>query len=124
GRDISGPKPVALTGLTTPWNTLALWSVPRLARLGFLAVAEGLLPGVDGGIEEVTAIAALQMLAAARSRPGAAALLRLPGVSWEARWADDGRRRWHERKMASKASRAAAQMAALGLPEGAVYHIE
>lgn len=25
---------VALTGVTTPWNTLALWDVSKLARLG------------------------------------------------------------------------------------------
>ncbi len=37
------PKYIALrilNGVTSPWNTLAIWSVPKLAPTGFLAVAE------------------------------------------------------------------------------------
>jgi MFS family permease len=33
---------VALDGRTVPWNTLAVWSVRKLALTGFLSIAEGL----------------------------------------------------------------------------------
>jgi len=36
----SGERP--LNGRTTPWNTLALWSVRKLALTGFLCIADGL----------------------------------------------------------------------------------
>jgi hypothetical protein len=42
-----------LTGATSPWNTLALWSVPKLAVTGFLGVADGLTDKTLAGIEEV-----------------------------------------------------------------------
>ncbi|RUP51448.1 hypothetical protein BC936DRAFT_148125 [Jimgerdemannia flammicorona] len=35
-----------LTGLTTPWNTCALWDVKKIALTGFLLVADGLDPEV------------------------------------------------------------------------------
>merc|ERR1719182_1141930 len=31
-----------LNGRTTPWNTLALWSVRKLSLTGFLRIADGL----------------------------------------------------------------------------------
>ncbi|KAL2915258.1 hypothetical protein HK105_205123 [Polyrhizophydium stewartii] len=68
GKALSGHRFVAgvqrLDGVTTPWNTLALWSVSKLALTGFLMVAEGIQvhPGIEGGVEEVSAIAVLQRL--------------------------------------------------------------
>jgi hypothetical protein len=32
-----------LTGLTTPWNTLSLWSVQKLGLTGFLSVSDGIV---------------------------------------------------------------------------------
>ena len=49
-----------LTSLTAPWNTLAVWHVPTLARVCFVGVAEGLGAcggRADGGVDDVTAIA-------------------------------------------------------------------
>lgn len=34
GHDFREGEAVELTGVTTPWNTLALWDVAKLARLG------------------------------------------------------------------------------------------
>ncbi|CAB1096275.1 unnamed protein product [Ectocarpus sp. CCAP 1310/34] len=79
GHAFQGGETVELTGVTTPWNTLALWDVAKLAKLGFLGVAEGLLPGVPAGVEEVTAIAALQALLGAEH--ARAKLVRLPQAS-------------------------------------------
>jgi hypothetical protein len=116
---------VALSGTTTPWNTLALWHVPTLALVGFVGVAEGLDVASgrsDGGVEEVTTIALLQHLAPAGRR--GAKLVAVPGLAWATAFeGDDERRAWHARKMASKAARPAAQMARLpGLPAGSVTH--
>jgi hypothetical protein len=38
---------VELTGRTAPWNTCALWDVPKLALTGFHLVSKGLHPDVD-----------------------------------------------------------------------------
>ncbi|KAJ3290584.1 hypothetical protein HDU76_007376, partial [Blyttiomyces sp. JEL0837] len=52
-----------LTGITTPWNTLAIWNVRKLALTGFLAVAEGFAAfATVGGVEEVSVIALHQLL--------------------------------------------------------------
>ena len=103
----------ALSGVTAPWNTLALWRVPRLALLGFPLVGEGLHPGADGGVEEVSAIHAL-----ARLQPdkATALLVAVPGVSWETDFDDPKRAEWHAKKMASKESRPAKHLALLGAP--------
>lgn len=34
GHAFKGGETVQLTGVTTPWNTLAMWDVGKLARLG------------------------------------------------------------------------------------------
>lgn len=34
GHAFQGGETVQLTGVTTPWNTLALWDVPKLSKLG------------------------------------------------------------------------------------------
>ena len=39
---------VELTGRTTPWNTLAVWNVPKLALTGFPLVSDGVHMNVDG----------------------------------------------------------------------------
>mmetsp|Transcript_78361 Transcript_78361/g.123414 ORF Transcript_78361/g.123414 Transcript_78361/m.123414 type:complete len:746 (+) Transcript_78361:58-2295(+) len=132
-----------LNGRTTPWNTLALWSVRKLAMTGFLNIADGLparqmtrqitadekiligsadwwIGGADeeaeipAGVEEVTAIALLQHILGRKQ--ARAVLLDLPPdigkeVSWKTNWGQDlHRKNWHERKMASKVARPAAQI--------------
>eukprot|EP00752_Nemacystus_decipiens_P005803 g5249.t1 len=121
GHAFHGSQTVELTGVTTPWNTLALWDVAKLAKLGFLGVAEGLLPGVPAGVEEVTAIATLQALLGVEH--ARAKLVRLPQVQWQTAWEDEGRRKWHESKMSSKLERAEKQMLALGIKRGLVAHL-
>ncbi|KAG5185294.1 hypothetical protein JKP88DRAFT_312468 [Tribonema minus] len=131
GHDFS-PGEHEITGTTTPWNTLALWSVPQLARLGFLTVSDGAVAGVAAGVEEVAAISLLQQLrhsggsggGGSATRECRAKLLCLEGATWEAEWEDDARRSWHASKMASKRQRAAAQMAALCARPGRVLHID
>jgi hypothetical protein len=116
----------ALTGTTSPWNTLALWNVPKLALSGFQLVSEGHNhsdPAAIAGIEEVAAICVLQRLLGLECAK--AKLVQLDdsssGISWEQHFDDPARQRWHEEKMRSKVDRAAKQMELLGL-QGTVYH--
>jgi hypothetical protein len=115
-----------LTGRTSPWNTLAVWNLRKLALTGFQLVSDGLVTDDDknqepwyGGIEEVVAIALLQkLLGADRAK---AKLLHIPGIEWDQNFDDPERKRWHEYKMESKATRAAHQLALTRL-EGEVVH--
>jgi hypothetical protein len=127
---------VELTGCTAPWNTCALWVVPKLALMGFLLVSEGLHPeesNDDGGggtgtlhsaagVEEVLTIAVMQrILSPRRARAKLVALPRM--VSWEEDFGNDaGRKEWHKRKMESKFARARRQLDLLGLNDGVVMH--
>jgi len=136
-----------LTGSTSPWNTCALWSVAKLGRTGFLAVSDGLPCDASvAGIEEVAAIAVAQSLLRAPRRgllpawlwrrrststdaDGMRAKLVDLGrehVTWDVAWEDPARQAWHAKKMESKAQRAAAQLAALGLAEAGatVWHVK
>jgi hypothetical protein len=131
-----------LNGRTTPWNTLALWNVRKLALTGFQLVSEGLhAPDLaSAGVEEVVAIAVLQRvlgpdnakaklinLAAAVDKNIAESSHSLynsatpKSVDWSPVFSDPARQEWHEKKMKSKLERASQQMRLLGL-DGVVYH--
>ena len=116
---------VELTGRTTPWNTLALWNLPKLALTGFLLVSDGLNTDengneVEAGVEEVCTIATLQKILP--SNTAQAKLLSIPGVQWGQDFGDDiGRKEWHERKMMSKVTRAKRQLELMAL-KGTVLH--
>ena len=119
-----GEVEVPLTGRTTPWNTHALWNVPKLALTGFLLVSEGLHLGDDGregpaGVEEACAIATLQRIL--QPQNAQAKLVSIPGATWEQEFEDEKRREWHERKMLSKFTRAQRQLDLMGLT-GTVLH--
>jgi hypothetical protein len=116
------PDPVPLTGLTSPWNTLALWDVSKLAITGFQMISEGLIPASGlsiplasyAGIEEVVTIALLQQLFGGYQQ-ARAKLLRItssPSAVWETNsFAQDPERAsWHQEKMKSKQARAQVQL--------------
>lgn len=118
-------EPIALSGVTTPWNTLALWNVRKLALTGFLFVSEGLLTDPQTapslGVEEVATIAVLQQLLG--TQRAKAKLVPVPGVAWDATFAGDNKRKqWHDEKMKSKQIRAARQLELLNDLTGLVYH--
>ena len=116
---------VALTGRTTPWNTNAIWNVPKLALTGFLLISEGLHPDEDGregasGVEEVCTIATLQRIL--QPNHAQAKLVSIPGATWGQDFENDEKRKeWHEKKMMSKYTRAKKQLDLLGL-SGTVTH--
>jgi UDP-glucuronate 4-epimerase len=114
-----------LDGSTCPWNTLALWSLPKLLRTGFLPVSEGTL-GAEGGVEEVVAVAAQQRLFPGTSMVVLAKLPDDATVAWGTNFTAADRKAYHARKMASKISRAESQLVALGWEKspGVVKHVD
>uniref|UniRef100_K3WG91 Uncharacterized protein n=1 Tax=Globisporangium ultimum (strain ATCC 200006 / CBS 805.95 / DAOM BR144) TaxID=431595 RepID=K3WG91_GLOUD len=114
---------IELNGLTTPWNTLALWDLARLARVGFPLIGDGLK--IDGatscaGVEEVTTIAMYQQLYPSASR---AQVIQVPGIAWQVdNFESEERRIWQDKKMASKLQRAETQMTHFHVAPGKVYH--
>ncbi|KAG7396492.1 CG-1 domain [Phytophthora boehmeriae] len=123
-------QPMELSGLTSPWNTLALWNLEQLTRVGFALMGDALRLEIDGigsaaGIEEVANIAMYQQLYANTDSATKAKLVRVPGIAWQVdRLQDPDRLAWHEKKMASKQQRAAAQLAQFGVAPGSVFHLE
>lgn len=113
---------VELTGVTTPWNTLALWNLRQLSKVGFLLVGDGIgIYDMDAsGVEEACTIATFQHLYPTAS---CAKLVAVPGVAWDVQdLQDEERRKWQKEKMASKFQRAEAQLKLLDLPRGTVLH--
>ncbi|KAL3795522.1 hypothetical protein HJC23_009235 [Cyclotella cryptica] len=117
---------VELTGRTCPWNTFALWNLPKLSLTGFLQVSEGLhatTGEASAGIEEVCTIATLQRIFPQHTVKAKLVKICPPAVvEWGQDFNDDeARREWHERKMRSKEVRAKNQLDLLGL-RGVVIH--
>ncbi len=114
GRDVTHVTHVPLAGATTPWNTCALYHLPKLQRTGFLAVSEGGADRALGGVEEVALICAQQRLFGASSTNAVLLQLDDDEVVWHTRFSGAERAAWQAKKMASKNSRARAQLSALG----------
>lgn len=116
---------VALSGTTSPWNTLAVWDLQKLSLTGFQLVSDGLLTDdkeePSFGVEEVVAIALLQKLLGTENAK--AKLLSLKHVDWQVdSFGDPERRKWQEEKMKSKEIRAQRQLDLTGLA-GEVHHL-
>mmetsp|Transcript_8512 Transcript_8512/g.17669 ORF Transcript_8512/g.17669 Transcript_8512/m.17669 type:complete len:273 (+) Transcript_8512:133-951(+) len=105
---------VPLTGRTTPWNTLCVWNLDKLSLTGFSLISD---LGKSAGVEECVAIAMLQKL----FPKSEARLVKVDGISWEATFQDEERRKWHDEKMKSKVERPNNQLQLLGL-SGTVIH--
>ncbi|KAG6976633.1 hypothetical protein JG688_00001188 [Phytophthora aleatoria] len=113
-------QPLELSGLTSPWNTLALWNLQQLTKIGFALMGDALRLEVEGigpagGDEEVSSISMYQQLFTNTPAPTRAKLIRVPGVVWQvADFKDPERVAWHAMKMRSKKQRTAVQMAHFG----------
>lgn len=94
-----------LGGLTSPWNTLAMWDVKRLQRTGFAECADKVEPA---GMEEVGTIALQNKLYGdADSKAVVVHATSGEQLRWDCEFRDNGeRRRKHESKMQSKVMRA------------------
>ncbi|KAJ7730810.1 hypothetical protein B0H16DRAFT_1584897 [Mycena metata] len=112
---------VQLKGLTSPWNTFAIWDLSKLAKTGFLSISDTNTAPGQSAIEEVPTISLHQLLFPSSSR---AVLVKFPSEGgWDTRWDDPGRVAWHKSKLASKDTSASSHLAALGLPSGVVKHL-
>jgi hypothetical protein len=117
---------VTLTGRSSPWNTLAVWDLRKLALTGFQLVSDGLLTDDQEepsfGIEEVVATALLQKILG--SDQAKSKLVKLPPglIDWQVDdFEDPERKKWQEEKMRSKGIRAQRQLDLIGL-QGTVHH--
>jgi len=109
-----------LNGWTSPWNTLALWNLEKLALTGFLSISSGNLTDIPGGIEEVVTISLLQQL---QPNIMKAKLIKLSSVHWNTNWSSKERSSYHQKKMASKDERSQIQLQRLGVNAGEVIMI-
>lgn len=109
-----------LDGTTTPWNTLAVWSVKKLSLTGFLSVADGLGKKGAAGVEEVSVIALHQRMSPNISK---AKVVRVPGIEWQTNWNDSERIENHRKKMESKFTRANEQQKLMAIESGTVLHV-
>ena len=108
-------REVPLTGRTTPWNTLCVWSLDKLSLTGFAAVSD---LGKSAGVEECAAIALLQKL----FPKSEARLVKVDDIEWEVDFdEDEERQKWHNEKMKSKMERSKRQLDLLQL-SGTVVH--
>jgi len=117
---------VELNGVTTPWNTLAVWNLKKLAITGFAMIAEVVYSLNDGrmlspGVEELSTII-LQQNICVPPETAKAKLVRVSGVNWDQDFDDEERKKWHELKMKSKVTRAALHKEAMGGMNGTVTH--
>jgi hypothetical protein len=110
-----GIKPI--DGLTSPWNTLALWDLNKLYLTGFQAKSVESLNGIHGGMEEVPTISLLQHLYPDKAQ---AKVVTLQDVKWNMIWNDEKRSKYHLQKMKTKCERAEIQLKYLDLPRGMV----
>jgi hypothetical protein len=106
-----------INGWTSPWNTLALWNLEKLALTGFLSISSGNLQDIPGGIEEVVTISLLQRL---QPKIMKAKLIKLSSVHWNTEWSSEERSAYHQKKMASKDERSQIQLQKLGVEAGEV----
>ncbi|MBN3925421.1 hypothetical protein [Nostoc sp. NMS4] len=111
------PGTKVICGMTSPWNTLALWNLAKLNTTGFLGVSNGIIKGIPGGIEEVPTISLLQQLYPNETQ---AKLVSLSDLSWITIWKDKKRENYHKEKMLTKSSRAEAQLNCLKIKPGYV----
>ena len=118
GHDFQKGSEVPVSGMTAPWNTLALWRMSHLGLMGFPLVAEGLY--ADGGVEEVSAIEALRRVAPQKSK---AFLIKLSDVNWQTTFDDPKRQEWHTRKMASKVTPTASSLILFSQGTRAAAHL-
>lgn len=114
-----GTNPI--NGVTTPWNTNCLWSVPWLSLVGFLEGTNGYFSynGIrEDGVEEPDTEGILQMLHGLK-----VILTQVEGSFWGTDHEDPDRAAAHAEKMALKHSRPARRIQRLNIPSGIVHHI-
>jgi hypothetical protein len=120
---------VELTGRTCPWNTLSIWNLKRLAITGYPLLADGLHTNDDGspgaaGIEEFSTILIHQNISPSKELVKAKLVkLTTEGLNWEQNFHDEERKKWHEYKMLTKATRAEQHRKLLGGITGSVIHL-
>lgn len=119
GHEYAAGEQVA-SGVTIPWNTLAVWNLKYLARTGFPLAGEAPYDSHFAGVEEIGACAVLQNLYPSLK----VKLINLGAVKWYIQELSNERIAAHIKKLESKERRAEKQLKFLELPPPMVLHIE
>ena len=119
GHEFASGEQVA-SGVTVPWNTLAVWNLKYLARTGFPLAGEAPYDAHFAGVEEIGACAVLQSLYPDLKIK----LINLGAVKWHIEELSNERIADHIKKLESKEQRAEKQLKFLELPAPKVLHIE
>ncbi|MBI4054392.1 MAG: hypothetical protein HY397_03635, partial [Candidatus Doudnabacteria bacterium] len=107
------------SGVTIPWNTLAVWNLRYLALTGFMLVADGIFDRAAAGVEELSTGCILQSLYPKLKIK----LVDLGKVKWSIGRLGDERIAAHIKKLASKQERGQKQLELLGLAAPQVLHV-
>ena len=110
---------VAGNGANVPWNTLAVWNLKYLSRIGFVMSADAPFDEASAGVEELSTCAVLQKLYPQLK----VKLVKLGDVKWDVGSLDEERIAAHIKKIDSKKERAQKQMDNLQLPPPKILHI-
>ena len=116
----------AAVGREVPWNTLALWNAEMLYKYGGFSILGDGSPSEpeNAGVEELVTISKIQILADSSSADAYAKLVSVPSVVWNTESFSGERLVAHEKKMASKNERPAAQLEyANFFPLPKVFHL-
>jgi hypothetical protein len=111
------PGTKIICGMTSPWNTLALWNLPKLNATGFLGISSGIVKSIPGGMEEVVTISLLQKLYPNEAH---AKLVSISDLLWIPIWDNIERENDHKEKIITKSLRAEAQLKYLRIEPGYV----
>ncbi len=109
-----------LNGMTSPWNTLALWNLSKLYVTGFLGISDGAMKNIPGGMEEVPTISVLQKLYPHCSH---AKVINLSQVEWNILGENKSDFERHRQKIATKLSRAKLQLEHAKIEAGTVLAV-
>lgn len=113
---------VEANGAQIPWNTYVLWN-KQLVSTGFILIGDSPYDEKNAGVEELATMALHHHLWPNRAE---VVMLAEPSMSnqWDQAGWDQDRKEKHATKIASKSSRPATHLKALGLPGPDVLHLD
>ena len=101
---------VCMAGMNIPWNTLNVWNLSKLRPFGFQLVSDGIVPSVNGAIEEVCTMAMIQCLKGKNENVvkliSFSDCKEIKSPKWNIHFTDSKRIEYHKWKMSTKNERA------------------
>ncbi|MFH0906949.1 MAG: hypothetical protein V1829_01715 [bacterium] len=108
------------TGAQIPWGTCMLVRLDKILPFGFQLIGDFPRDIANAGVEEYVAFAMIHYFNRENNK---IFLVRVPDVGWDTNYDDPERKAWQKKKIESKASRPALQLAQIpGLKPPEVIH--